>query len=77
MCAGDHPAEKSKEARMAVSPEPGWLKVVFAADCDDDGNCPVCAIDYADYCCPGPTMDDEYDYEERGDVLWAKRKKPN
>lgn len=35
-----------------------WRKVVYAADCDEDGNCPLCAIDYSECDCPGPTMDD-------------------
>ena len=54
-----------------------WQRVVFAADCDEDGNCPVCAIDYADCGCPGPTQDDEFDYEYRGGVMYARRKLPN
>lgn len=39
---------------------PGWVRVVFAADCDDDGNCPNCHIDYADCGCVEP-------YHHRGD----------
>lgn len=31
--------------------------VQFASDCDDDGKCPVCGIDYAECDCPGPTED--------------------
>lgn len=31
--------------------------VQFAGDCDDDGNCPVCGIDYAECECPRPTED--------------------
>jgi hypothetical protein len=58
----------------------GWVRVVFAAECDDpDGDgefliCPYCGIDYADCPCPGPHQDDEYDYEERADGLYARRK---
>lgn len=48
-----------------------WQKVVFSAECDEEGNCPVCLIDYADCGCPGPTMDD-YEYEERPDGLYAR-----
>ena len=48
-----------------------WKKVVFSADCDEDGNCPVCGTDYTDCPCPGPTMDD-HEYEERDDGLWAR-----
>ena len=52
-----------------------WLKVVFASDCDEDWNCPVCGIDYADCDCPGPNMEDEYDYkEDKAVVLWARKK---
>ena len=25
-----------------------WTKLVVAADCDEDGNCPVCGIDHAE-----------------------------
>lgn len=50
-----------------------WKKVVYAADCDEDGNCPNCAIDFAECPCPGPTQD-EYEYEERRGILFARRK---
>lgn len=35
-----------------------WTKVIFASECDEDGSCPNCGIDYGD-CpwCPGPTED--------------------
>jgi len=52
----------------------GWRKVVFSSDCDEDGNCPQCGIDYADCECPGPTQDDLYDYKETRGVMYAKRK---
>jgi len=48
----------------------GWMRVVYSADCDEDGNCPVCGIDFADCGCPGPTQDG-YQYEDREDGLWA------
>jgi hypothetical protein len=48
-----------------------WKKVVFSADCDEDGNCPVCGIDYADCGCPGPTMDG-YDYKSVNGELYAR-----
>jgi hypothetical protein len=47
--------------------------VVFAVQCDEDGNCPVCGIDYAECACPGPTMEDEYDYKWIMGILYAKR----
>lgn len=50
-----------------------WQKVVFASDCDEDGNCPHCKVDYAECGCPGPTQDDLYEYRERADgSLWAR-----
>ena len=48
-----------------------WRRVVFAADCDEDGNCPVCEIDYADCGCPGPTQDG-FEYDERDGELYAR-----
>ena len=54
---------------------PAWKKVVFSSDCDDEGDCPECAIDYADCACPVPMQEDEFDYHEDTDgVLWAKAK---
>ena len=50
-----------------------WQRVVFSAECDEDGYCPICKdIDFADCSCPGPTQD-EYEYEERSDGLFARR----
>jgi hypothetical protein len=51
-----------------------WMPVVFAADCDEDGNCPVCRIDYGECACPGPTQDDLYEYREVDGVMWARPK---
>lgn len=59
-----------------------WIKVIFAADCiyqdwDEDKECPECpqcGKDYADCPCPGPTMEDEYDYKEVNGILYAKKK---
>jgi hypothetical protein len=49
-----------------------WKRVVFAADCDEDGNCPVCGTDYGECGCPGPTMDDTWEYREHNGVLQAR-----
>lgn len=49
-----------------------WKRVIFSADCNEDGDCPVCGIDYAECDCPGPTEDD-VEYEERAGVLWGRR----
>lgn len=54
--------------------EAGWRIVVFAAECDQDGNCPICLdIDFSDCDCPGPTQDEEYDYVICGNTLLARR----
>lgn len=61
---------------MKKSPKkpPGdrWQRVVFSADCDEDGNCPKCAVDYANCGCPGPTQEG-YEYQEIRGVLWARK----
>lgn len=51
-----------------------WQRVIFSSDCDDEGNCPVCEIDYADCGCPGPTQEETYEYETLGEdeVLYAR-----
>ena len=51
-----------------------WQKVVFYADCDDDGNCPYCRIDYAECECPGPSQDDEYEYRFETDGTMRARR---
>ena len=48
-----------------------WRPVVHSCECDDDGNCPVCGIDFAECDCPGPTQDG-YEYEDRPDGLFAR-----
>jgi hypothetical protein len=52
-------------------PGPEWQLVVFSAECDEDGNCPFCGIDYGDCPCPGPTQDG-YEYQEFDGVLYAR-----
>lgn len=57
-----------------MPPADGWIRVIFASECDEDGNCPVCEIDYADCPCPGPCQEEEFEYLETEDgVLWAFR----
>jgi DNA (cytosine-5)-methyltransferase 1 len=59
-----------------------WHRVSFAADCDgydeETGElgdiCSICGLDYCEDCqCPGPTQEDEYEYEERDGILYARR----
>jgi DNA (cytosine-5)-methyltransferase 1 len=49
----------------------GWKRVVYSADCDEEGNCPLCGYDYADCGCPGPSMD-ECQYTEQGGEIFAR-----
>lgn len=49
-----------------------WQKVVFAAECDEGGNCPVCETDFVDCPCPGPTQEG-YEYKEIDGVLHARK----
>ena len=49
-----------------------WIRVVFSSECDEDGNCPHCGIDYSECGCPGPTQDG-YEYAERDGVMYARR----
>jgi hypothetical protein len=52
-----------------------WRPVIFASDCDEDGDCPLCWIDYAECPCPGPTQEEEYDYMINEDgILMARAK---
>tara|TARA_R110001583_G_scaffold16458_3_gene67428 strand:+ start:1354 stop:1551 length:198 start_codon:yes stop_codon:yes gene_type:complete len=40
-----------------------WQQVVFADECDELGNCPLCLSDYTECPCPGPSMDEaEWEY---------------
>lgn len=62
-----------------MNPPPGWKKVSFAADCDGgDENelgdiCSICGLDYCEECkCPGPTQEDEYEYQEFDGTLYAR-----
>jgi len=51
----------------------GWREVVFAAECDPEGDglCP-CGFDYSEGCSqPGPTQDG-YEYTERDGVLYGR-----
>jgi hypothetical protein len=50
----------------------GWVKVVFSSECNAEGDCPNCGIDYAECKCVGPTMDD-YEYQETADGMYARK----
>ena len=53
-----------------------WLPVVFSSDCDEDGNCPRCSIDYVECPCPGPT-EDGVSYRVHNDILEGCRGVPH
>lgn len=51
----------------------GWREVVYAAECDTEGDgfCP-CGFDYSDECTqPGPTQDG-YEYKEQDGILYGR-----
>lgn len=50
----------------------GWKQVCFAGDCDEDGVCPKCGMDYAESDCPGPTMEDHEYLENQQGQLFAR-----
>ncbi|AIT13309.1 hypothetical protein DSS3P1_74 [Ruegeria phage DSS3-P1] len=53
--------------------EYGWKAVSFASDVDEDDCCSICGQDYAECPCPGPTMDDDWEYEFFDGTLYARR----
>jgi hypothetical protein len=73
--------KKQRTTKTAQKPSE-WIKVVFAADCiyeewDEERDCPTCPEcggDYSECPCPGPMMEDEYDYKEINGVLFARKK---
>lgn len=60
------------EAELGVKIGRPWRRVILSAECDADGNCPVCAIDYSVCLCPGPHMEDSVEYAERDGVMFAR-----
>jgi hypothetical protein len=63
---------------LPLPPAPPWRRVVLSCECDEYGNCPHCGIDYADCDCPGPTQEEEYDYEvDAQGILWARPLDPD
>ena len=49
----------------------GWKRVIYSSECDEDGNCPECGIEYSDCECFGPTQDG-VEYEEFNGVLYGR-----
>lgn len=65
-------AGEQREGRRDKFEDGGWVRVSFAGDCDEDGFCAICGLEYAEECqCPGPTMD-EYEYIERNGILFGR-----
>lgn len=52
----------------------GWIRVSFSADTGEDGACSICGEMYEDCPCPGPTMDELYEYRVIDGVMHAKLK---
>lgn len=57
---------------MAHPLQEGWQLVIFAAECDEDGNCPKCRTFYTDCPCPGPTQPG-WQYREVDGILYARK----
>ena len=55
-----------------MKPTSEWQPVVMSCECDEEGNCPFCGIDYADCPCPGPTQEEEFEYQTFDGVLYAR-----
>lgn len=57
-----------------------WQEVIFAENlpmcvfCEEEPHCPEHQTHFADCPCPGPMQDEEYEYEERAGVLYARRR---
>lgn len=52
-----------------------WKPVVFAADCDEDGSCPNCRVDFTECPCPGPPEDEQqFEYRVQDGVMLARLK---
>ena len=54
-----------------------WIEVVHSHDCEpcdmcEEPICPNCEDHYADCECPGPTQDDQFEYNEVAGVLYAR-----
>lgn len=61
-----------EEGRYICEPKAEWQLVSFSSDCDEEGNCMICGIDYAECECPGPTQDG-YEYKEHDGILFARK----
>lgn len=58
--------------RIALDGSDGWKVVVHAAECNEDGDCPICQTDFGECECPGPTQEDEFEYATFGGILLAR-----
>ncbi len=57
-CNGSEPGRNDSQSPGPARPPSGFSRVVFAAECDDEGTCPQCGDDFGDCDCIGPTEDD-------------------
>lgn len=74
---GDRLVPRRGGAAGEVAPALGWERVMFASECDPDGDgwCRVRDCDVGECDCIGPTEDD-VEYREIGGVLHGRRIKP-
>lgn len=47
-------------------------KLAHSAECDKDGNCPLCHADFAECECPAPAQEDEFECDDADGTLWAQ-----
>lgn len=53
----------------------GWIRVSFSADTAEGGECSICGEQYEDCPCPGPTMEELYEYLVIDGAMWARMKR--
>lgn len=69
---GNESGRDNAESPRPVGAAGGFSRVVFAAECDDEGNCPQCGDDFGDCECIGPT-EDNVEYIWIDGELYGKR----
>ena len=73
--AGCSSTQRADDAgKESIPSSNNWRRVVFAFECDEYDNCPICNIDYSECDCPGPHQEDEYEYSEDGNGMLVARR---
>ena len=69
---GNESGRYNAQSTGPVGATGGFCRVVFAAECDDEGNCPQCGDDFGDCECIGP-IEDDVEYIWIDGELYGKR----